>query len=285
MARKSLNCQTLISRDDRLSLRRQCELLGVNRSSVYYSPKAPDPAAVKIREELMARIDYWHTTLPYIGSRKIANLLTAEQFPVCRKTVRNLMSRMAIRAIYPKINLSKKNFKEATVPYLLRNYIAARPNQVWSIDITYIKLRHGHMFLTAIIDWYSRKIVGWNLADSLDTAYVIQAVTNAVAEYGKPEIINSDQGCQFTSKEYKEMLHKAGIRQSMDGKSRWADNIMIERWFRSLKTEKLYPNEFASPRELRRAIIDYIAEYNSVRPHEALGYKTPNYCFFEKRGA
>ena len=154
---------------------------------------------------------------------------------------------MSITAIYPKENLSKCNFKEAIVPYLLRNYKVTAANQVWSIDITYIKMHHGHMYLTAIIDWYSRKIVGWNLSDTLGTAYVLEAVKDAVATYGTPEILNSDHGCQFTSKEYKEMIRNYGIKQSMDGRSRWTDNIIIERWFRSLKTEKIYPNEFASP--------------------------------------
>ena len=129
------------------------------------------------------------------------------------------------------------------------------------------------MYLTAIIDWYSRKIVGWNLLDTFGTAYVLEAVKDAVATYGTPEILNSDQGCQFTSKEYKEMIRNYGIKQSMDGRSRWADNTIIERWFRSLKTEKIYPNEFASPRELRKGLIDYINEYNKVRPHEALSYR------------
>ena len=209
----------------------------------------------------------------YLGSRKITKLLVHEGFKVCRKTVRILLERMSITAIYPKENLSKRNFKEAIVPYLLRNYKVTAANHVWSIDITYIKMHHGHMYLTAIIDWYRRKIVGWNLSDTLGTAYVLEAVKDAVATYGTSEILNSDQGCQFTSKEYKEMIRNYGIKQSMDGRSRWADNIIIERWFRSLKTEKIYPNEFASPRELRKGLIDYINEYNKVRPHEALSYR------------
>ena len=228
----------------------------------------------------MERIDYWHTTMPYLGSRKITKLLVHEGFKVCRKTVRRLLKRMSITAIYPKENLSKRNFKEAIVPYLLRNYKVTAANQVWSIDITYIKMHHGHMYLTTIIDWYSRKIVGWNLSDTLGTAYVLEAVKNAVATYGTPEILNSDQGCQFTNKKYKEMIKNYGIKQSMDGISRWADNIIIERWFRNLKTEKIYPNEFSSPRELRKGLIDYINEYNKVRPHEALLYSTPDSYYY-----
>ena len=224
----------------------------------------------------MARIDHWHTQMPAIGSRKIAVLLREEGLTVGRKMVRNCMGEMAISAVYPKINLSKRNFKQATVPYLLRNYPVRFPNQVWSIDITYIKMHHSHMYLTAIIDWCSRKIVGWNLSDTLNTESVIAAVNNATATHGIPAILNSDQGCQFTSDEYKARLRELGIRQSMDGKSRWADNIMIERWFRTLKTEKIYINEYSSPKALRRDISDFIREYNEVRPHEALDYATPS---------
>ncbi len=224
----------------------------------------------------MARIDYWHTTMPYMGCRKIVKMLQSEGFKVGRKLVRRLMGEMGIHAIYPKANLSKRNFKESVVPYLLRNKAVFLPNQVWSIDITYIKMHRSHMYLTAIIDWHSRMIVGWNLSDTLDTSYVIQAVKDAVARYGLPGILNSDQGSQFTSEDYKALLRELHITQSMDGKSRWADNIMIERWFRSLKVEEIYPNEYESPRALRKAIRAYIEQYNVVRPHEALDYETPH---------
>ena len=177
----------------------------------------------------------------------------------------------------------KRNFKESIVPYRLRNKIVYIPNQVWSVDITYVSMPRGHMYLTAIIDWHSRVIVGWNLSDTLDTFYVIEAIKEAIRDYGIPGTINSDQGSQFTSCDYKAFLRGQGIIQSMDGKSRWADNIMIERWFRSLKVEKLYPNEFATPRALRQAIAEYIREYNNERPHEALQYRKPsdvfNSCF------
>lgn len=232
------------------------------------------------KEKIMAKIDEIHTKYPYMGQRKIVKLLKPEGFEVGRKLVRSYMQQMGIFPIYPKPNLSKRNFKESVVPYLLRNMPIFMPNQVWAIDITYIRMHHGHMFLTSIIDWYSRKIVGWELSDTLDTAPVIKAVTKAVNTYGVPGIINSDQGTQFTSNEYKLLLKSLGIRQSMDGKSRWADNVMIERWFRSLKTEKIYINEFRSPRELYRGIAEYIDEYNMERPHESLDYATPNevYC-------
>ncbi len=186
---------------------------------------------------------------------------------------------MGIRTVYPQKNLSKRNFREAIVPYLLRNKTIFIPNQVWSIGITYIRMLHGHMYLTAIIDWHSRLIVGWKLSDTLDTYYVLETVKGTVSKYGLPGIINSDQGSQFTSNEYKALLKELHIAQSMDGKSRWADNIMIERWFRSLKAEEIYPNEYNTPRELRKAIRAYIEQYNAVRPHEALDYKTPKSVF------
>lgn len=256
-------------------MRRQCELLGVTRSTVYYEPKPEDEEARQRKEIIMGRIDYWHTTMPFLGTRKIAAQLRGEGYTAGRKLVHSCMQEMGIHAVYPKPNLSKRNFKESIVPYLLRNKVVSFPNQVWSIDITYIKMYHGHMYLTAVIDWFSRKIVGWTLSDTLDTRPVLETVQNAVERCGIPAILNSDQGSQFTSEEYKQLLKSLRIRQSMDGKSRWADNIMIERWFRSLKTELIYINEYRSPKELRAAIRAYIDDYNTLRPHEALDYATP----------
>lgn len=228
----------------------------------------------------MARLDYWHTMLPALGSRKLAAKLQSEGYTVGRKLVRGLMLEMGIWAVYPKPNLSKRNFRESIVPYLLRNKVVSFPNQVWSIDITYIKLSRSHMYLIAIIDWYSRKIVGWNLSDTLGIQPVLDAVRNAVNKFGTPAILNSDQGVQFTSSEYKQLLRDLHVQQSMDGKSRWADNIMIERWFRSLKTELIYINEFHSPRELRQSIRSYINDYNTLRPHESLAYETPDSVYY-----
>lgn len=223
----------------------------------------------------MARIDFWHTTMPYIGTRKMVTQLATDQIFVGRKLVRRLFGKMGIHPIYPKANLSKRNFKESIVPYLLRNKTISFPNQAWSIDITYVKLKHGHMYLTAIIDWFSRYIVGWNLSESLDASNVLQAVNEAISTHGTPAYLNSDQGCQFTSSQYKELLKEYHIIQSMDGKGRWADNIMIERWFRSLKTEEIYINEYTNPKQLRRGIGAYIAQYNTLRPHQALENRTP----------
>ena len=248
---------------------------------VYHAPKALDEDAMRQKETIMARIDYWHTVMPFLGTRKIAAKLREEGYAAGRKLVRGYMREMGIHAVYPKPNLSKRNFKEATVPYLLRNKVVSFPNQVWSIDITYIRMHHGHMYLTAIIDWYSRRIVGWELSDTLDIRSVLETVQSAAANCGVPAILNSDQGSQFTSEEYKRFLRELHIRQSMDGRSRWADNIMIERWFRSLKTELIYVNEFRSPKELRRSIGKYIETYNTLRPHESLDYATPDQVFFD----
>ena len=174
---------------------------------------------------------------------------------------------MGIYAVYPKPNLSKRGKEFKKFPYLLKNKAIFLPNQVWAVDITYIKMGKKHMYLTAIIDWYSRFIVGWALSDALDTAPVLEAVQSAILTYGTPAIINSDQGSQFTSSDYIEYLASQGICQSMDGKARWVDNVLIERWFRSLKCECIYINEFESPRALRLGIAAYINEYNHERPH------------------
>lgn len=177
------------------------------------------------------------------------------------------MDEMGIYAVYPKPNLSKRGKEFKKFPYLLKNKAIFLPNQVWAVDITYIKMGKKHMYLTAIIDWYSRFIVGWALSDALDTTPVLEAVQSAILTYGTPAIINSDQGSQFTSSDYIEYLASQGIRQSMDGKARWVDNVLIERWFRSLKCECIYINEFESPRALRLGIAAYINEYNHERPH------------------
>ena len=254
-------------------------MLHLNRSSVYYDPKEPSEEERLYRETIMGRLDYYHTYHPTFGSRKLVVLLRQEGYDIGRKLVRRLMQEMGLYTIYPKENLSKRNFKEAIVPYLLRNRQIQFPNEVWSIDITYIKLYDTHMYLTAIIDWYSRKLMGWKLSDTLGNESVLAAVQEAVKKHGVPGVINSDQGSQFTSSEYKALLKTLQIRQSMDGKSRWADNIMIERWFRTLKTDLIYINEFHSPRELRQAIEEYVQDYNTVRPHQSLGNETPEVMF------
>lgn len=266
-----------------------CELLNIPRTSIYRKRAVK---STEREERIMARIDYHHTEQSYLGVRRLRTKLRDddeafakaatergedyEPMNAGRKLIKRLMEEMGIRATYPKPNLSEPGKQHKKFPYLLRDKSFIRfPNQVWSIDITYVKLSHGHMYLTAIIDWCTRYIVGWTLSDTLEAAPVVEAVKAATEKYGTPAIINSDQGSQFSSTEYIKLLADMNIRQSMDGKGRWADNIIIERWFRSLKTEDIYLNEYSSPRELRAGISEYIGKYNHKRPHESLEYKTP----------
>jgi len=254
--------------------------LGVARSSAYYKPKEPDAEAVLREEQIKKRLDFWHTKSPCSGVRKLRRLLREHDgLTVGRKLIKRYMDEMGIYAIYPKPNLSEPG-KAHKFPYLLKNMNIYLPNQVWAIDITYIPMKYGHMYLTAVIDWYSRFIVGWELSDTLDAAPVVQAVETAIGKYGTPAIINSDQGSQFSSDDFTILCKKHGIRQSMDGKARWVDNVIIERWFRSLKTEYIYINEYNSPRELRGGIRDYVADYNGLRPHQSHGYDTPAATFY-----
>jgi putative transposase len=245
----------------------------------YYKQAVPDEEKRQRKEAVMALIDKWHTEQPTYGARKLRRKLMDSGYDVSRKTIRKYMEEIGIYAIYPKPNLSKCKFGHIILPYLLRNKLIFMPNQVWAIDITYIKLSRGHMYLTAIIDWYSRMILGWELSDTLETAPVLAAVCRAIESYGIPCIINSDQGSQFTSDDYKDFLKEHGIRQSMDGKARWVDNVIIERWFRSLKTENIYINEYISPKALSAGIREYIDDYNKVRPHQSLDYATPQQVY------
>lgn len=254
----------------------QCKLLDINRSSLYYKPKISEEESVRREEFIKSRIDFWHTKFCYLGHRRIkAKLEKCDGICIGRKLVRRYMQEMNIIPVYPKPNLSKPAKNSKKFPYLLKNLDIIRPNQVWSIDITYIPMGRGHMYLTAIIDWFSRYIVGYELSDSLDTAPVINALKNAMKKHGKPEIINSDQGCQFTSNEYVNFLKEQNVRQSMDGKARWVDNVIIERWFRSLKCDQLYICEYNTPRELGILVREYVESYNNERPHESLDYKYP----------
>ena len=227
-------------------------------------------------EKIKSRIDFWHTQMSYLGARRLSKKLWEEDgLRAGRKLVKQYMTEMGIYCVYPKPNLSKNSKEHKRFPYLLRNIDIFMPNQVWAIDITYIKMGRTHMYLTAILDWHSRYIVGWELSDSLDTAPVLAALKMAISEHGTPAIINSDQGSQFTSEQYTNYLSSLKIRQSMDGRARWVDNVRIERWFRSLKCDCIYVNEFNTPRELRQGIRSYVEEYNNERPHEGLDYLYP----------
>ena len=264
-----------------LTYSRRCELLDIHRSGIYYKARERTAEEREWEENAKARLDYWHTRHPALGSRKLRELLRKDGIEAGRKLTVRFMNEMGIYAVYPKPNLSKPDKKHRKIPYLLRNVAIFVPNQVWAVDITYIPMGRSHMYLTAIIDWHSRRIMGWALSDTLGTAPVLEAVRSAIEKHGGPGILNSDQGCQFTSSEYRDYLKSQGIRQSMDGKGRWVDNVVIERWFRSLKTEYIYIDEFPTPKALRSGIRQYIDGYNSERPHQSHGYKTPEAVYKE----
>ena len=251
------------------------KLLGINRTSIYYG-------GIPVSEEELeckAIIDHLHTDNPTWGARQMSAQLKLRGYQIGRRKVGRYMREMDITPIYPKMNLSKRMKQAKVCPYLLRNAVIDRPNQAWSIDITYIPMKHGFLYLTAIIDWYSRCIVGWDVDDTLDTTMVINACKKAF-KVAKPLIINSDQGSQFTSDKYIDFIRNNGIRQSMDGKSRWADNIMIERWFRSFKYEEAYLTEYANLKEAREAIGRYIYTYNFERCHQSIGNKRPAEVYY-----
>ena len=251
------------------------KLLDINRTSVYYGGLPVSQEEL----ECKAIIDHLHTDNPTWGARQMSAQLKLRGYHVGRRKAGRYMREMDITPIYPKMNLSKRMKQAKVCPYLLRNAIIDRPNQAWSIDITYIPMKHGFLYLTAIIDWYSRCIVGWDVDDTLDTTMVINACKKAF-KVAKPLIINSDQGSQFTSDKYIDFIRDNGIRQSMDGKSRWADNIMIERWFRSFKYEEAYLTEYANLKEAREAIGRYIYTYNFERCHQAIGNKRPAEVYY-----
>lgn len=255
-----------------LSLSRQCELLSINRTRIYYT-QSPGPGC-GYKQVILRQIDQIHTEHPYYGSRRITAVLIRRGHNVNRKRIQGYMREMAIVVYYPSPNLSKRNRQHKVYPYLLKKLAITRKNQVWSIDITYIPMSHGHMYLFAIIDWFTREIVDFELSNSLDTTFITTCLKRAFEE-AMPEIINSDQGSQFTSNEYINLLKSEGIRISMDSVGRATDNNRIELFFRSLKQEKLYIYAYESVNELKTLIQEYMKYYNTERPHQSLGYATP----------
>jgi putative transposase len=253
-----------------LSVKRQADLLEVSRTSVYYVP------AIKEDEDipLMHRIDEIYTRWPHYGHRRIRSVLQNEGVVISKKKTCQLMRRMGLAGLCPGPNLSKRNLKEAIHPYLLRGVKATHPNHVWGIDITYIRMQGSFMYLVAIIDWYSRYLVSWELSQSLERSFVLRAINKAFC-VGKPEIFNSDQGSHFTSNDYINLLQKNEVKISMDGKGRATDNAITERFFRSLKWEKLYYHTYTTPQMVYKDVRSYIDEYNSTRPHQSLGYASP----------
>jgi putative transposase len=254
---------------------RQCELLGLSRSSFYYKP-------VGISEYnllLMDMIDRKYTQHPFYGILRMTAWLRDEGHQVNHKRIQRLMQLMGLKAIYPKPRLSKGGDISEKYPYLLRGLVIQRPNQVWGTDITYIKLRQGFIYLVAVMDWFSRYVLSWEVSNSLDTFFCVSALEKALAR-NTPEIFNSDQGSQFTSEAFTSRLKAAGIRISWDGRGRVWDNIFIERLWRSVKYEEIYLKDYANVPEALRGLDDYFRFYNTQRHHQALGYRTPEQVFF-----
>ena len=254
----------------KLSIRQQCELVELNRANLYYKHVKVSGETLKI----MHRMDEIFTKSPFYGSRRIAVTLQREGWNIGRDKVRSLMCKMGLEAIYPKMNLSKRNKAHRIYPYLLADIDIVRPNQVWSADITYIRLRQGFMYLVAIIDWFSRYVLSWQLSNSLDVFFCAEALDEALAN-GCPDIFNSDQGVQFTSNEFTDILLSRGILISMDGKGRALDNIFVERLWRSVKYENVYIKGYQYPLDARQGLNEYFSFYNNQRYHQSLEYKTP----------
>jgi putative transposase len=253
------------------SMRRQCGLLSVSRSSVYYEPAEPDEEEL----ELMRQMDEMHLMHPFFGSRSISRTLRNKGQLVNRKRVQRLMRKMGLESVAPKPNTSKPGPEHPVYPYLLRGVKVTRPNQVWASDITYIPMAHGFAYLVAIIDWYSRRVLSWRLSNTLDSEFCVEALEEALGRFEKPKIFNTDQGSQFTSTDFTDVLREREIKISMDGKGRYIDNIFVERLWRSLKYEEVYLNPYDSLVEARDGIGGYFRFFNDERPHSALGWQTP----------
>src|SRR5712691_9897265 len=254
-----------------LSIRRQCMLLSLARSGVYRMARPANDDDVA----LMRAIDELFTAWPFLGSRRMAEMLGTKAEPINRKRMQRLMRRMGIAALGPKPRTTKPAPGHKIFPYLLRGLAIERPNQVWASDITYIPIGRGFLYLVAVIDWASRAVLSWRLSNTMDVSFCVSALEEALARFGVPEIFNTDQGSQFTSAAFTGTLAAAGIKISMDGRGRWMDNVFIERLWRSLKYEDIYLKGYADGREARAGIGAWIAFYNTRRPHQALGNRTP----------
>ena len=266
----------MIDRDHALPLVAQARQLGISRGSIYYLPRAVSGTDLAV----MRRIDELHLLYPFAGSRMLRDLLRQECVQVGRLHVATLMKRMRIEAIYRRPNTSKPAPGHKIYPYLLRKLAVTRPNQVWATDITYIPMARGFVYLVAIVDWFTRRVLAWRVSISLDAGFCIEALEEALARHGKPTIFNSDQGSQFTSTAFTAVLHREKIAISMDGKGCWRDNVFVERLWRSVKYEEVYLNAYTSVPEARAGIGRYIGSYNAVRPHSALGGRTPDQVYF-----
>lgn len=266
----------MIDRTHNLPVVRQCEILELARSTAYYTPKPTSPEDLA----LMRRMDELHLDFPFAGSRMLRDLLRNEGRPVGRKRVRRLMRQMGIEALYRKPNTSRRHAAHPIYPYLLRNLSIERPNHVWATDITYIPMRRGFVYLVAIVDWYSRRVLAWRLSNTLTTDFCIEALEEAITRYGTPDIFNTDQGSQFTSAEFTGVLKAHEIRISMDGKGCWRDNVFVERLWRTIKYEEVYLKAYDSVSQAKASLGQFITFYNGRRPHQTFAGKTPDMIYF-----
>ena len=266
----------MIDREAALPIVRQCELLELSRSSVYYEPR-PVSAADLV---LMRRLDELHLAHPFLGARKLATMLKRQGLAVGRRHVRTLLRRMGLEAIYRKRRTSLPGQGHTLYPYLLSGVAIERPNQVWAADITYLPMARGFLYLVAILDLASRKVLAWRLSNTLATDFCVEALQEALHRFGSPEIFNTDQGAQFTAPAFSAVLQAQGVRISMDGKGRWIDNVFVERLWRSVKYEEVYLHAYESPREANAALERYFRFYNGRRPHQALDNRTPDEAYF-----
>ena len=267
----------MIDRVHTLPLLQQASLVRLSRSSVYYLPRPVAP----VRLAIMHRIDALHLDYPFAGSRMLRDLLRAEGIAIGRLAVATLMRRMGIEALYRRPNTSKPAPGHKIYPYLLRGLVVDRPNQVWAMDITYIAMAHGFVYLAAVVDWFSRRVLAWRLSITLETEFCLDAVNEALARHGKPEIFNTDQGSQFTSVAFTGMLLDQKIAISMDGRGAWRDNVIVERLWRSVKYEEVYLRAYDSVSDARASLGRYLNFYNARRPHSSLGARTPEQAYLD----
>ena len=268
----------MIKPEHDLPVVRQCELLSLARSTAYYRPEPTSEADLM----LMRRIDELHLKWPFLGARRLRDQLKTEGFEAGRKHVGTLMRKMGISALYrkPRTSIPGTGSTHRVYPYLLKNLVIERPNQVWATDISYIPMARGFMYLVAIMDWASRRVLAWRSSNTLTNDFCVEALQEAIAKYGTPEIFNTDQGAQFTSTAFTKVLESHGIRISMDGRGRWVDNVFVERLWRSVKYEEVYLHAYGSIAEANRSIGTYFDFYNRLRPHQGLDRLTPDAAYF-----
>ena len=267
----------MIDREHDLPVKRQAEVLNLARSSIYYQPRPVSAEDLAI----MRRLDQLHLDFPFAGSRMLRDFLRAEGMKIGRCRVITLMRRMGIEALYRRPNTSKPAPGHLVFPYLLRKMTIDRPNQVWAMDITYIPMARGFVYLAAVVDWYSRRVLSWRLSITMTVDFCLEAVEEALAKYGKPDIFNTDQGSQFTSGDFVGLLVANRIEISMDGKGSWRDNVFVERLWRSVKYEEVYLRAYDSVTEARASLGRYLDFYNGRRPHSSHGGITPDRAYFD----